>query len=237
MKLSLVIPCYNEAANIPLLLERCKELTSASGVEVILVDNGSVDGSAEVLRTLLPRYPGFRTIRVEKNVGYGFGILSGLKAAKGDVLGWTHADLQTDPMDSLKALSIFQDKGQNIFVKGRRFGRPMADLVFTVGMSLFESAFLLSRLWDINAQPTFFTRKFFESWRSPPHDFSLDLYAYYMARRSKLQVHRFPVHFGSRIHGVSSWNVNWAAKKKFIERTINYSIDLRRSLKNEDNRS
>jgi glycosyltransferase involved in cell wall biosynthesis len=206
-------------------------------VKACEVDFEIVACSAEVLRTLLPRYPGFRTIRVEKNVGYGFGILSGLKAAKGDVLGWTHADLQTDPMDSLKALSIFQDKGQNIFVKGRRFGRPMADLVFTVGMSLFESAFLLSRLWDINAQPTFFTRKFFESWRSPPHDFSLDLYAYYMARRSKLQVHRFPVHFGSRIHGVSSWNVNWAAKKKFIERTINYSIDLRRSLKNEDNRS
>ena len=55
MKFSLVIPCYNEAANLPLLLARCKELTRHGDVEVILVDNGSTDNSPEVLLGLLPR--------------------------------------------------------------------------------------------------------------------------------------------------------------------------------------
>ena len=231
MMLSLVIPCYNEAANLPSLLERCKELAQRGSVEVILVDNGSTDDSPQVLARLLPAYPGCRTVRVEHNQGYGFGILAGLKAARGDILGWTHADMQTDPMDAAQGIRYFSGPNPHVFVKGRRYGRPLADTFFTIGMSAFESALLGMPLWDINAQPTLFTRAFFETWDTPPHDFSLDLYAYYQARRQGLKVFRFPVRFGPRAHGVSHWNVNWAAKRKFIRRTVNFSLELKRSLK------
>jgi glycosyltransferase involved in cell wall biosynthesis len=231
MKFSLVIPCYNEAANLPLLLERCKGLAQGSDIEVILVDNGSTDNSPEVLLNLLPLYTGCRSVRVEKNQGYGFGILTGLKAAKGEILGWTHADMQTDPQDALQALEIFEMHGLDIFVKGRRYGRPFTDVVFTLGMSVFETLLLGKPLWDINAQPTLFSRSFFETWLEPPHDFSLDLYAYYLARHKRLEIYRFPVKFGERAHGVSHWNVNWAAKRKFIRRTVDFSLQLRKSIK------
>lgn len=231
MKFSLVIPCYNEAANLPLLLNRCKALSQQPGVEVILVDNGSTDNSPQVLHDLLPQYPGCRSIRVENNQGYGFGILSGLRAAKGEILGWTHADMQTDPQDALRGLALFERHGSNIFVKGRRYGRPIADVLFTIGMSLFETALLRKPLWDINAQPTMFSKSFFMTWQEPPHDFSLDLYTYYQARRKKLAVHRFPVRFGERAHGTSHWNVNWAAKRKFIRRTVDFSFELKKSFK------
>lgn len=231
MRFSLIIPCYNEAANLPLLLERCKELVRTPGVEVVLVDNGSSDASPNVLHDLLPHYPGCRSIRVEVNLGYGFGILSGLKAARGEILGWTHADMQTDPQDVLRGLKFFDSKDLNIFVKGRRYGRPLADVIFTVGMSAFETALLRKPMWDINAQPTMFSREFFETWDEPPRDFSLDLYVYYQARRQGLRVNRFPVRFGERAHGVSHWNINWAAKRKFIKRTVDFSFQLRKSLK------
>lgn len=231
MRFSLVIPCYNEAANIPLLLERCKVIVKVEGVEVLLVDNGSTDTSQDVLRSLLPGYPGCRSVRVESNQGYGFGILAGLRAAKGDILGWTHADMQTDPQDALQGLELFNKYGPNIFVKGQRYARPFSDVVFTVGMSIFETMLLGEKLWDINAQPTMFSRQYFDTWREPPHDFSLDLYAYYQARIVGLDVHRFPVRFGERAHGVSHWNVNWAAKRKFIRRTVDFSLQLRKSLK------
>lgn len=231
MKFSLIIPCYNEAANLPLLLQRCKEVTCQPGVEVVLVDNGSTDNSPQVLREQLSQYPGCRSVRVEENQGYGFGILSGLKAAKGDILGWTHADMQTDPLDALKGLELFDSHGPNIFVKGRRYSRPLGDVAFTVGMSVFETMLLGKRMWDINAQPTLFSRAFFETWHEPPHDFSLDLYAYFQARQAGLEVHRFPVLFGERAHGVSHWNVNWSAKRKFIRRTVDFSLQLRKSLK------
>jgi hypothetical protein len=62
----------------------------------------------------------------------------------------------------------------------------------------------------------------------PPHDFSLDLYAYHLARKRGLRVCRFPVKFGDRAHGVSHWNIDWKAKQKFIRRTIAYSLRLAR---------
>ncbi|NBV45213.1 MAG: glycosyltransferase family 2 protein [Planctomycetia bacterium] len=228
MKLSLVIPCYNEARNLPLLLERCAAVGVVPATEVILVDNGSTDETAAVLADLLPAFPGCRTIRVERNQGYGYGILAGLRAAAGSVLAWTHADMQTDPQDALRGLELFERFGSEVFVKGRRHGRPPTDVLFTVGMSCFETVLLRRPLWDINAQPTMFSRGFFASWSDPPHDFSLDLYAYYLARRRGLAVHRFPVRFGERAHGISHWNVNWTAKRKFIRRTVDFSLELRR---------
>ena len=229
MKLSLIIPCYNEAANLPLLLDRCASLQS-SNIEIILVDNGSTDNSPEVLKSLLPHYPHCRSVRVPVNQGYGFGILSGLKVASGKVLAWTHADMQADPKDVLRGLEIFQAQGQDIYVKGQRIKRPFADVIFTIGMSIFETILLRARLWDINAQPNMFSRRFFETWINPPHDFSLDLYSYFTARNQGLPVYRFPVEFGERAHGVSHWNVNWAAKMKFIRRTIDFSFELKRRL-------
>jgi len=230
MRFSLVIPCYNEASNLPLLLERCKKLADRPDVEVILVDNGSTDTTVEVLKILLPKYPGCRSIRVENNQGYGFGILSGLRAAEGQILGWTHADMQTDPQDALWGLDLFEKHGDNIFVKGRRYGRPFMDVVFTVGMSLFETLLLARPMWDINAQPTMFSRSFFETLTTPPDDFSLDLYVYYKAQTSDLNVHRFSVRFGERAYGVSHWNVNWASKRKFIRRTLDFSLQLKRKI-------
>lgn len=230
LRLSLVIPCYNEALNLPLLLERCAGVTGNGSAEVILVDNGSTDDSREVLRKLLPNYPGCRSVRVEVNQGYGFGILSGLRAAHGEILAWTHADMQTDPQDVLKGLALFDKHGESVFVKGERYGRPLADVLFTVGMSLFETLLLRQPMWDINAQPTMFSREFFHSWNNAPKDFSLDLYAYFKAKSESLPICRFPVRFGERAHGESHWNVNWTAKRKFIWRTVDFSLRLRKGL-------
>lgn len=233
MKLSLVIPCFNEELNLPLLLERCGGIAKPGEIEVIFVDNGSSDNSPQVLADLLPKYSGCRSVRVEVNQGYGFGILSGLRAAEGEVLAWTHADMQTDPHDVLVGLELFNLHGKEIFVKGKRYGRPVADMFFTIGMSVFETMLLGTRMWDINAQPTMFSREFFASWRNAPDDFSLDLFAYYIARKAGLSVYRFPVRFAERAHGVSHWNVNWTAKRKFIKRTVDFSLNLKSELSRE----
>ena len=174
-----------------------------------------------------------RAIRVEQNQGYGFGILSGLRAASGHVLAWTHADLQTDPGDALRGMQRFEASADpaRLFVKGGRYGRPWADVFFTVGMSAFETMLLGARLWDINAQPTLFPASFFATWIDPPHDFSLDLYAYYQARRLGYAVDRFPVRFDKRLHGQSRWNVDYRAKLRFIRRTVDYSLRLRKTMR------
>ena len=233
MKLSIVVPCYNEAENIPLILSRFNEVVKRSDIEVILVNNGSKDNSHEVLASLLPQYSFARTVKVEVNQGYGFGIVSGLKAGEGEFLSYTHADMQTDPADLIKALNMMEaeEQSENCYVKGDRKGRPFFDQFFTSGMSLFETIYMNTKLWDINAQPNLFHRKFFESLNDIPDDFSLDLYFLYKAKKLGLKVIRFDVRFPERVHGESSWNTGLAAKWKFIKRTFDFSIKLKRHLK------
>jgi len=230
--LSVAIPCYNEDRNIPLILTRCQEVIRRDDVEIILVDNGSTDDSPAVLSALLPSYPFARSIRVERNQGYGFGILAGLQSARGEYIGWTHADMQTDPRDCIKGLEILLRRRNpgNTFVKGLRKGRSALDECFTMGMSLFETAYLGMPLWDINGQPNIFPRSFFENWQNPPHDFSLDLYAFLMAKRAGLEVVRIEVRFPPRLHGHSNWNTSLASKWKFIRRTLSFSRSLKKEL-------
>ena len=93
--LSVVLPCYNERDNLKALFERLDSLVKVtSEIEIILVNNGSTDGSDLVFESELSHRDKsvFKVVRVEKNIGYGFGILSGLRAAKGQVLSVTHAD-------------------------------------------------------------------------------------------------------------------------------------------------
>jgi len=233
-RLSIIIPCYNESKNLPLLISRCKEVANKdSNIEIIIVDNGSNDDTSLVLDELTSSLTFITRVKIKVNQGYGHGILAGLAAATGEVLSWTHADMQTDLGDVLKGLEFFQSshKPELLFIKGKRYGRLIVDSIFTIGMAIFEILLLRKFMWDINAQPTMFHRKFFLTWNMPPKDFSLDLYAYYMAKKSRLVMKRFPVVFAERAHGVSNWNVSFISKYHFIKRTLLYSFGLQKRMR------
>jgi polyisoprenyl-phosphate glycosyltransferase len=233
MKLSIIVPCYNEEKNISLILERFDSVIKSDTVEVLLVNNGSTDNSENVMSGLIVNYPFARVVKVEVNQGYGFGITSGLRASKGEFIGYTHADMQTDPADMLKALELIerQDTPKKCYIKGDRKGRPLFDQLFTMGMSAFETIYLGKILWDINAQPNIFHRSFFDFIKDTcPKDFSLDLYFLYTAQKLGFNVIRFNVLFPERIHGESSWNAGLTSKWKFIKRTISFSIKLKKEL-------
>jgi glycosyltransferase involved in cell wall biosynthesis len=234
LKISLIIPCFNESRGISALLARCQEVIEGEDVEIIIVDNGSSDDTQETIKPLLQKYSFVKLVNVSVNQGYGYGILSGLNSASGDILAWTHADLQTDPGDIVEALGFFKksSRPELLFVKGKRYGRPLMDVIFTIGMSIFETILMKTKMWDINAQPTVFHKSFYESWDNPPNDFSLDLFVYFMAKKQNLSIKRFPVLFSDRVHGSSHWNVSVSAKFRFIKRTLKYSFILNRRFKN-----
>jgi len=229
IKYSLVIPSYNEASNIPILLKKIQPLLSYKSIQIVLVNNGSLDDTDAVISNLKPKTANFKYLIVPKNKGYGYGIIQGLKVADGDIIGWTHADLQTNPLDFLKAIKFF-DVDQHSFVKGKRFGRSLMDYFLTFGMSVFETLLFKKRMFDINAQPTVFSKSFFESLPKPPNDFALDLFFYFHAVQKGLSIHRFPVLFGKRFAGKSKWNTGWRARYKFIKRTVEFSLKLKRSM-------
>lgn len=234
IELSVIVPCYNEEKNIPLIIDKLKKYLDRKNLEFILVDNGSTDGTRREIQKYSKIYKTIKLIIVEKNIGYGNGIYNGLKSAKGEFIGWTHADLQTDPNDIFKAFEIIkkQKNPKKSFIKGNRTGRPFFDKFFEFGMSVFETIILKTIIYDINAQPNLFDKSFLKLMKSPPKDFSFDLYAYYLAKINGYGVIRFPVFFPPRIHGESSWNTGWKQRTKFIKRTIDFTFKLKKYLKN-----
>lgn len=118
--ISVVIPCYNEAENIPLLvagIDRVFKEGFNGDYECILVDDGSSDSTPKVIESLKSSYPCIVSIRLNKNSGQSYALYKGLKCARGEYIVVLDGDLQNDPNDIPKLL----DKLQTVdFVQGYR---------------------------------------------------------------------------------------------------------------------
>jgi glycosyltransferase involved in cell wall biosynthesis len=99
--LSVVLPVYNEAESLLLLWRELQEVLPglADSAEVIFVDDGSTDGSGDILHRLAKDDPRIRLLRFEANAGLSAAFYAGLKAARGRVIATMDSDLQSDPRD------------------------------------------------------------------------------------------------------------------------------------------
>lgn len=230
IKLSIIIPCYNESESIEILVNKCKQIKD-SDIEIILVDNGSTDNTYETL-TNLNLSKQFNSIRIDKNIGYGNGILKGLQKAKGEIVSWTHADLQTDIFDVIKAFKIYEKEliNQLCLVKGERKKRNFFDAFFTFSMGLYCSIVLRKWFYDINAQPKIFHRNFLRKFKNPPKDFSLDLFVLHFFKTNKIKIRSFPVSFDKRKFGEAKGGGTFRGKLKLIKRTLTYVNKLKKEV-------
>ena len=98
--LSIIIPSYNEKNNLKFLINKSNKLISKNKtLEIILVDNGSTDGSKNFLQFLQPPSTRLKIVRVKKNIGYGYGIKYGLKHANGEIVSWNiNGPTNTSPL-------------------------------------------------------------------------------------------------------------------------------------------
>ena len=85
VNLSIVIPCFNEAENIPSLLEACSSHFKMKAIELILVNNGSTDETEVILERVAKNYTFLKVVNLDLNAGYGGGILKGLEVASNDL--------------------------------------------------------------------------------------------------------------------------------------------------------
>ncbi len=235
-ELSIVIPCYNEAENIFPLFKKIEELLKKNhNIEIIIVDNGSTDKTNDnIIKSSLYKNNQITLKEIDKNIGYGYGIMNGVYLAKGKYIGWCHADLQTEPSD---VYSSYLDnkvilENSRCVVKGLRKNRNFFDEIFTLGMSVIASCIFFMKINDINAQPKLFPKSFLNYMKDYPYDFSLDLFFLVIAKFNNYKIINHNVIMKKRIYGEAKGGGTIRGKIKLIKRTILYIIKLRKKLWN-----
>jgi len=124
LSVSVVIPMFNEVENVEPLVREVSRAIDASGreAEVILVDDGSWDGTADKLREVPARDPRFRIVLFRRNFGQTAAMSAGFDHARGDVIVAMDGDLQNDPADLEMLMRKIEDEGYDI-VSGWRKDR------------------------------------------------------------------------------------------------------------------
>ena len=119
IKLSVIIPCYNEEKTIFLIVEKIKKIKNLT-TEIIIVDDCSTDTTSDVLKNISQVYPDIKIIRHEHNSGKGSAIQSGIKLVTGNIVLIQDADLEYDPNDYHNLLQPFIETDADV-VYGTRF--------------------------------------------------------------------------------------------------------------------
>ena len=211
--ISCVISCYNEEKNIPILLDQIKKNNLNKKFEFIIVNNGSSDNSYMVLEEAKEKFKDIIFININEDLGWGNGVMTGLKIASCDYVGWTHGDLQYDLNILNEVYNLLNDpqyQNESVLVKGRRKKRSFSEDFFTLTMSFIASIILCKKLYDINSQPNFFSRSILNLFKNTPKDLMLDLYLYYKVSTLKeKKILRLAVTQKKRLHGSSSWKKNF----------------------------
>ena len=106
-QLSVVVPIHDEAESLPLLYRELTEVLkdAGGGVEFVLVDDGSTDGSLDILRSLAREDPRVRVLALDGNHGQSAALAAGFEAVRGELTVMLDADLQNDPADIPRMLA------------------------------------------------------------------------------------------------------------------------------------
>ena len=233
-KLSIVIPCYNEEKNIKPLFKKIEELLHLDkNLEIIIVENGSTDNTKNnILNSDLALKGKIKIHKIEENIGYGHGIMSGVKIADGEFIGWCHADLQTEPKDVYDAYQENLELLNNdkIVIKGLRKNRNFFDNFFTFCMSVIASIIFFRLINDINAQPKLFSKNFKSHLIDYPNDFSLDLYFLIIAKIKNYKIINHNVVLKTRLYDEAKGGGTFKGKIKLIKRTLLYMFKLKKKI-------
>jgi glycosyltransferase involved in cell wall biosynthesis len=151
MKLSVVMPVYNERATLRQVVKRVLTLSFPFEIELLCVDDGSTDASREILAELQKEHPAMRVLLQPRNLGKGAALRRGIQEATGEFVVIQDADLEYDPAEYPLLLEPLIE-GKADVVYGSRFlgGRPHRVLYFWHSVGNWLLTLLSNALTDLN---------------------------------------------------------------------------------------
>jgi len=153
MKISIIIPCYNEASTIELIIEKILEIKDLN-YEIIIIDDCSTDGTKEILKNKLSEKVNKQVFN-EKNFGKGYAIREGLKYTTGDIVIIQDADLEYTPKDYKRLIKPIIDGNADVVYGSRFIGSSEKRVLYfwhTVGnkiLTLLSNIFTNLNLTDM----------------------------------------------------------------------------------------
>ncbi len=154
--LSIVIPCYNEEQRLPRTIEQIQRYMDGkdTSYELILVDDGSADGTRLIMDAAAERHGAVRVEALPHNRGKGRALAVGVEAAKGDEILLTDADLST-PIEELDKLQAALNNGAGVAIASRALrdsrvevSQPVYRVIMGKTFNLIVQAVLLPGIWD-----------------------------------------------------------------------------------------
>jgi glycosyltransferase involved in cell wall biosynthesis len=204
--ISFVVPLYNEEENLPELAAEIRATMARLGrpYEVLFVDDGSTDGSAEALRALGAADPHLRILRHRRNAGQSAGLATGFRAARGRIVVTLDADLQNDPADVPRLLDELE-RGYDV-VSGvrverhdswtRRFSSRVANSVRNWATD--------ERITDVGCSLKAYRREFLDHL---PMFGGMHRFLPTLVRWNGARVTEVPVRHRPRLHGVAKYGI------------------------------
>jgi len=224
--LSILIPVYNEKATVVQLLDRVLAEPLELDKELVVVDDGSNDGTREILRDL--QRPGVRVILHEQNRGKGAAIRTALESATGDFAIIQDADLEYDPSDYPAMVKPLLDGKADVVYGSRFLGGPHRVLLFWhyFGNRLFT--LIANVLYDINLSDMGTCYKAFRRsvlqgtpLRSERFGIEAELTAKFCKR--KLRIYEVPISYSGRTYAEGK-KITWVDGFAYLGGLLRYRV-------------
>ncbi|MEK7172556.1 MAG: glycosyltransferase family 2 protein [Patescibacteria group bacterium] len=228
MKLSIIIPAFNEEEAIEKVVRDIfREIKkNEPSSEIVIVDNGSIDDTPQIISRLQKEFHNLKTVRVFPNKGYGNGLLRGVAVSSGEILGWIHGDNQISAEDLFRVWHELVEKKLDLCKAVRQ---TRSESIWRKTQSrLYNSFFRIlfgGKLSDINGSPKVFKRALFDRLQILSLDWFIDPEIVIKALRSGARIGEVEVFCRPRLGGRSK--TNWFASFEFFKNMIFYKFGVK----------